>query len=176
MIDFIPNDRPANYPVKIPDSLPPKLWNIFFLEGEINSFLRIHFAEKKKVVHYGHGKPNSINPEQLVSVLKPIYIRGFRHFIILSVSGFFKRHQVPFDISQKIVKELTIKDEEQSSRLYSLREVYMSSPGKKIPGLPKLLEIIKTEARDGRITEETAKTTISQLENVASKGTFKKEV
>ncbi|MEM0135771.1 MAG: hypothetical protein QXU18_11220 [Thermoplasmatales archaeon] len=174
-IDFVPNDRPESYEIRIPgpDSLPSKLWNISFLENELNAYLRIHFTEKKKSIQYDPGKSISVNPEQLVSVLKPIYIRGFRHFIILSVSGFFKRHQVPFDISQKIVRELTIKDEEQSSRLYSLREVYRSSPGKKIPGLPKLLEIIKTEVKEGKISKEIAKTTISQLESIASKNTLK---
>ncbi|MEM3688250.1 MAG: hypothetical protein QXP59_03930, partial [Saccharolobus sp.] len=74
---------------------------------------------------------------------------------------------------QKIVRELTIKDEEQSSRMYSLREIYRSGPDKKIPGLPKLFEIIKTEAREGKISNETAKTAISQLENINSKNTLK---
>ncbi|MEM3907720.1 MAG: hypothetical protein QXZ17_12820 [Nitrososphaerota archaeon] len=175
MIDSIPDDRPESYEIKIPgpDSLPPKLWDISFMEAEINSFFKIYFAEKKKVVHYGPGKPISVNPEQLVSALKPIYIRGYRHFVILSISGFLKRHQVPLNIAQKVVEGLTVKDEEKASRLYSLREVYRSSLDKKIPGLPHLLEIIKTEAREGKISEETERTSISELKSIVSKNMLK---
>ncbi|MEM3860722.1 MAG: hypothetical protein QW478_15230, partial [Candidatus Micrarchaeaceae archaeon] len=173
-IDTIPDSRPANYEIRIPgpNSLPSKLWNIGFLEDELNAYLRIHFAKKEKPI-YGPGKPISVNPEQLVSVLKPIYIRGYRHFVILSISGFLKRHQVPLDTAHKVVEGLTVKDEEKASRMYSLREVYRLNLDKKIPGLPKLLEIIKTEAREGKISEKTAETTISQLKNIASKDTLK---
>ncbi|MEM3846074.1 MAG: hypothetical protein QXU98_10280 [Candidatus Parvarchaeota archaeon] len=169
MIDSIPSDRPLDYPVKIPDSLPPKLWDISFLKNELNVFLKLYFTKEQKPIRYGPGKPIE-NPEKLIEILKPIYIKGFRHFIILAVSGFLKRHQIPLDIAQQIVKELAMKDEEKISRLYSLREVYRSSPDKKIPGLPKLLEIIKTEAKEGKISQEIAEGTITQLETITGKG------
>ncbi|MEM0136315.1 MAG: hypothetical protein QXU18_14010 [Thermoplasmatales archaeon] len=171
-IDFVPNDRPANYPIKIPDSLPLKLWNIGFLENEFNAYLKLHFSKKEKPIHYGPRKPIE-NPEGLVEILRPVYIKGYRHHIILALSGYLRRHQVSLEMASKIVRELAMKDEERSSRLYSLREVYGSSPDKKIPGFPKLLKIIKTEVKEGKISKETAKTTISQLENITSRNTLK---
>ncbi|MEM4067977.1 MAG: hypothetical protein QXV17_14075 [Candidatus Micrarchaeaceae archaeon] len=171
-IDFIPDIKPANYPVKIPSFLPQKLWNIGFLENELNTYLKLHFGKKEKPIHYITSKSTKPieNPERLIEILKPVYIKGFRHFIILSVSGFLKRHQIPLDIAQQIVRELTKKDEEKASRMYSLREVYRSGPGKKIPGLPKLLEIIKTEVKEGKVTREIAENVISQLETIAKGG------
>ncbi|MEM4091057.1 MAG: hypothetical protein QXQ46_10045 [Thermoplasmatales archaeon] len=168
-ISTIPDNKPIDYFIEIPSFLPPKLWDIGFLESEFNIYLKLHFGKNRKPI-YGPGKPISVNPEQLVDVLKPIYTRGFRHFTILALSGFLKRHQVPFDISQRIVKELTMKDEEKASRMYSLREIYRSSLDKKIPGLPKLLEIIKTEAKEGKISQEIAEGTITQLETITGKG------
>ncbi|MEM3860067.1 MAG: hypothetical protein QW478_11810 [Candidatus Micrarchaeaceae archaeon] len=174
MIDFIPNDRPANYPVKIPgpDSLPLKLWSINFLEDELNVYLKLHFGKNRKPI-YGPGKPISVNPEQLVSVLRPIYIRGFRHFIVLSVSGFLKRHQVPLETALKIIKELAARDEERASRIYNFTQIYKADNRKRLYGLPQLVKIIKKEMEVGKITEQIAKITISQLENIASKDTLK---
>ncbi|MEM3907858.1 MAG: hypothetical protein QXZ17_13540, partial [Nitrososphaerota archaeon] len=168
-ISTVPDNKPIDYSIEIPSFLPPKLWDIGFLESELNIYLKLHFGKNRKPI-YGPGKPISVNPEQLVDVLKPIYIRGFRHFIILSVSGFLKRHQVPLNIAQKVVEGLTVKDEEKASRMYSLREIYRSCSDRKIPGLPKLLEIIKTEAKEGKISQEIAEGTITQLETITGKG------
>ncbi|MEM4067646.1 MAG: hypothetical protein QXV17_12395 [Candidatus Micrarchaeaceae archaeon] len=168
-ISTVPDNKPIDYSIEIPSFLPPKLWDIGFLESELNIYLKLHFGKNRKPI-YGPGKPISVNPEQLVDVLKPIYIRGFRHFIILSVSGFLKRHQVPLNIAQKVVEGLTVKDEEKASRMYSLREIYRSCSDRKIPGLPKLLEIIKTEAKEGKISQEIAEGTITQLETITEKG------
>ncbi|MEM0136505.1 MAG: hypothetical protein QXU18_14965 [Thermoplasmatales archaeon] len=169
MINSIPDIGPANYEVRIPDSLPPRVWDISFMEEELNAYLKIHFAEKEKVIHYGPGKPIE-NPEQLVNVLKPIYVQGYRHHIVLSLSGYLKRHSVPLVTAQGIVKQLANRDEEFSSRLYSLREIYKADNGKRIPGLPKLIEITMKEAKEEKITQETAENVISQLEAIAGKG------
>ncbi|MEM3192763.1 MAG: hypothetical protein QW292_11935 [Candidatus Parvarchaeota archaeon] len=174
MINTIPDDRHTSYSVKVPDSLPSKVWNISFLEDELNAYLKIHFSKNEKLVHYGPGKPIG-NPERLANVLKPIYVQGYRHHIVLSLSGYLKRHSVPLVTAQGIVKQLANRDEEFSSRLYSLREIYKADNGKRIPGLPKLIEITMKEAKEEKITQETAESVISQLEAIAGKGGSKHE-
>ncbi|MEM3255648.1 MAG: hypothetical protein QW745_00760 [Thermoplasmata archaeon] len=168
----IPNDRHANYPVKIPDSLPPKLWNISFLEDELNAYLKIYFSKKEKLVHYRSGQLIE-HPEKLTEILKPVYLKGHRHFIILAFVGYLRRHQDTLDTALKIVRELAIKDEERTSRIYNLTQIYKADNNKRIPGLPRLLEIIRLEAWEGKISEETAKTAISQLEGITSKNKLK---
>ncbi|MEM3448650.1 MAG: hypothetical protein QXP38_07205, partial [Nitrososphaerota archaeon] len=169
-IDTIPDNRPVNYPIKIPDSLPPKLWDISFLENELNVFLKLYFTKEQKPIRYGHGKPISINPEQLVSVLRSIYVKGHRHHIILSVSGFLKRHQVPLDTAQKIIRELAMKDEELRSRLYSLSQTYKANVNKRLYGFPELIRIVRKEMEEGKITQGIAENVITRLESIAKGG------
>ncbi|MEM3193187.1 MAG: hypothetical protein QW292_14105 [Candidatus Parvarchaeota archaeon] len=171
-INTVPDSRSANYPVKIPDSLPPKLWNISFLENELNIYLKLHFTKKEKPVHYGPGKPIE-NPERLAEILRPIHIQGHRHHIILALSGLLRRHSVSLSTAQGIIKQLGNKDEELPSRLYNLKEIYKADNSKPLYGLPQLVKIIRKEMEEGKITEQIAKITISRLKNIASKDTLK---
>ncbi|MEM0135992.1 MAG: hypothetical protein QXU18_12340, partial [Thermoplasmatales archaeon] len=94
MIDSVPNDRPESYEIRIPgpNSLPLKLWSINFLEDELNVYLKLRFAKKEKPI-YGPGKLIE-DPEKLIEILKPVYIKGHRHHIILALSGLLRRHSV----------------------------------------------------------------------------------
>ncbi|MEM3846459.1 MAG: hypothetical protein QXV17_07715 [Candidatus Micrarchaeaceae archaeon] len=172
MIDSIPNDRPSDYPVKIPSSLPARLWDISFMETEINSFLKIRFAEKEPI-HYITSKSTKPieNPERLIEILRPVYVKGYRHYLVLSLSGFLKRHSVSLNTAQGIIKQLANKDEELPSRLYNLKEIYKADNSKRLYGLPQLVKIIRKEMEEGKITQGTAKNVISQLETIARGGT-----
>ncbi|MEM0135652.1 MAG: hypothetical protein QXU18_10605 [Thermoplasmatales archaeon] len=59
---------------------------------------------------------------------------------------------------------------ELSSVFYSLNKVYKVKKGERVPGSPKLLEIVKVEANIGKTTQETLEGTISQLGTMARKG------
>ncbi len=163
-IDSIPDTKPSGYDIKIPDSLPPSLWDISFMKDELITFLRAHFTKKARPVHYKDGKPLD-NPQRLIEILRPVYVKGYRHDVVSTISGYLRRHKVSLDLSQKIISELTKQDEEKSSRLYSLKEIYKLDQDKKIPGLPKLKEIIEREYKSGIISEDIAESTISQLDN-----------
>jgi len=165
-ITFIPQEKPDNYEVVIPDSLPEKLWDLSFMTDELNAFLQVHFRRSKASIIYGPGKPIE-NPESFIDILRPAYIKGYRHWIILSLSGHFKRHKVEFGKASNIVRELASKDEELSSRLYSVKEIYKANANKRIPGLPKLIEIIKEEVRDGELNQDIANSIISKLKGGA---------
>jgi hypothetical protein len=58
---------------------------------------------------------------------------------------------------------LHYKDEELSSRIYSLREIYKPDRSKKIPGLPKLISIINEEVEGMIIEKRKANSVIEQL-------------
>jgi len=161
-IAFIPDKRPENYEVVIPDRLPEKRWNLSFMKDELNAFLQVHFKKSTKPIIYGKGKPLE-NPEEFVEILKPAYIKNYRHKIISSLSGHLKRHQIQKDEAIKIVRELAKGDEELSSRLYTVKEIYKSDESKRIPGLPKLIEIINEEIRDGKLSPDIANSIIFKL-------------
>jgi len=161
-IESIPENKPESYPSVIPDKLPPKLWDLSFMKDELNAFLQVHFNKSIKPVNYSPGKSLE-NPESLTEILRPAYIKGYRHWIVSSLSGYLKRHQVQFDKANHIVRELAKGDEELSSRLYTVKEIYKADKSKRIPGLPKLIEIIKEEVKDGKLSQDIADSIISKL-------------
>jgi len=165
-IESIPENKPESYPVVMPDKLPPKLWDLSFLKDELNAFLQIHFKKTANPKNYGPGKPLE-NPESLTEILRPAYIKGYRHWIVSSLCGHFKRHQVQFDKANHAVRELAKGDEELSSRLYTVKEIYKADKSKRIPGLPKLIEIINEEVRDGKLNQDIANSIISKLKGGA---------
>jgi hypothetical protein len=162
-IDSIPTNRPSGYYVKVPNSLPSSLWDLSYMREELNTFLRAHFTKKARPIRFKDGKPLD-NPERLIEILRPIYIRGYRHNIISAASGYLRRHAISLELSQKIINELVKNDEEKSSRLYSLKEIYKLDQNKKIPGLPKLKEIIEREYKSGIISKEIAESVTTQLD------------
>jgi len=165
-IESISENKPENYPVVIPDKLPPKLWDLSFMKDELNAFLQVHFKKSTEPIIYGPGKPIE-NPERFTDILRPAYIKGYRHWIVLSLSGYFKKHKVEFGKASNIVRELASKDEELSSRLYNVKEIYKANANKRIPGLPKLIGIINEEVKDGKLNQDIANSIISKLKGGA---------
>ncbi len=164
MIHEIPDNRPENYETVIPEALPPKKWDLKFMEDEINVFFQIHFRPLK-LINYGSAMPIE-NPEKLIDILRPAYNKGYRHHLVSALSGFLWRHKVPIETAVKIIKDLGSKDDELSSRIYTLREIYKADKSKKIPGLPKLLSIIKEETDKGFISKDTADEIDNKLREV----------
>jgi hypothetical protein len=162
----IPDERPENYEVVIPDSLPEKLWDLSFMTDELNAFLQVHFKKSTAPIIYGSGKPIE-KPERFIDILRTAYIKGYRHRIVSSLSGHLKRHQVQFDKANSMIRELAKGDEELSSRLYTVKEIYRADENKRIPGLPKLIEIINEEVRDGKLNQDIANSIISKLKGGA---------
>jgi len=165
-IESIPENKPENYPVVVPGKLPPKLWDLSFMTNELNTFLQVHFRKPINPANYSPGKPIE-DPERFIDILRPAYVKGYRHRIVSSLSGHFKRHQVQFDRANSMIRELAKKDEELSSRLYTIREIYKADDKKRIPGLPKLIEIINEEVRDRKLNQDIANSIISKLKGGA---------
>jgi len=161
-ITFIPQEKPDNYEVVIPDHLPEKLWDLSFMTNELNAFLQVHFKKSTAPIIYGPGKPIE-DPERFIDILRPAYIKGYRHRIVSSLSGHFKRHKVQLDRANSMIRELAKGDEELSSRLYSVKEIYRANESKRIPGLPKLIGIINEEVKDGKLSPDLANSIILKL-------------
>ena len=161
-ITFIPQEKPDNYELVIPDRLPEKRWDLSFMKDELDAFLQIHFKKSAKPIIYDPGKPID-DPESLIDILRPAYIKGYRHRIISSLSGYFKRHKIELGKVSSIVRELAKRDEELSSRLYTVKGIYKADESKRIPGLPKLIEIINEEVRDGKLRPDLANSIVLKL-------------
>lgn len=149
MLDGIPDEKPVYYDVVVPFRLPPKLWDLSKWENEINTFLSIRYAETQKQVYPQTGR--QFDPEPLKDILKPIFIPGYRHWIVLSLSGWFKRHSIPEAQALDIMRALNPNDRMPNKTSSTVREVYQSQENDRIPGLPKLLTIISEQASKGKI-------------------------
>ncbi len=159
----IPEEKPKFYDILIPKSLPSRLWDLSPFLSEIQAMLKVHYAPKPVKV-YGAGKPFNVDP--LVEILKPVYIPGHRHFIVLAVSGWLKRHGIPEYKTIEIVRALNPHDGTPAKTARTVHEVYRAAPENKIAGLPYLLNIIGEMAVNGRITGELAKETTDALNRV----------
>lgn len=162
MIGTVPDERPQYYDILIPSALPPRLWNLARFEKELNAFLRIHFTPKfPSVVVYGSGRP--FDPEPLKEILKPVFIPGYRHFMVLAISGWLKRHGIPEHKALEVVRALNPHDQTPAKTAGTVYEVYKAGPESKVAGLPYLLNIINGLALSGQIPGKTAKDVMKAL-------------
>lgn len=162
MISNVPEEKPKYYDISVPSMMPSKLWNLSRFESEINAFLKVHYEIRQKRVYRFFGKP--IDPEPLKEVLMPVFIPGYRHFIVMSLAGWLRRHSVPEEKTRDIVRALSSYDKTPAKTSWTIREVYNSKETERIPGLPKLIEIVNLIRRDGKISESTATGVIDTLE------------
>jgi hypothetical protein len=167
-IESVPEEKPLYYEIKVPYNLPPKLWDISFMEEEINAYLQIHFRHCDQVHHNGRGKPFST--DGIVSVLRPAYIQGFRHYIVLSLAGWLWRHSIPMETCMHIVRQLNPDDRTPGKTIATVHDVYGTSRGVKVAGYRKLTEIIREEAVQGRISAEIEEHVIAGLRKIARGG------
>jgi len=164
MIDDIPEDKPQYYDITIPDRLPPSTWNLREFTDEINGFLQIHY-KPKPVVRYAQGNP--FNPEPLIDVLKPIYIPGHRHMLVLCIAGWFKRHGITELQTREIIRQLNPHDLSPAKTMGTIKGVYKASETDKIPGFHKLISIIDGMVIQNEISVSIAEQVKMSLKNIS---------
>lgn len=162
MINEIPEERPRYYDIVVPSKLPSKFWDLSAFENEINAFLKVHYSSKPKPVYRPSGRP--IDPEPLKEILRPVFIPGYRHWIVMSLAGWLKRHSVPEGKTLEIVRALNPHDLTPGKTAWTVREVYRSGEQGRIPGLPFLIDLISKMAAGGRISGVMASETSEALE------------
>ncbi|MHB8560693.1 MAG: hypothetical protein ACYDAP_05940 [Thermoplasmataceae archaeon] len=160
MIDDIPEDKPQYYEITIPDRLPPSTWNLSRFTIEINSFLRIHY-KSKPVFQYNQGKP--FNPEPLIDILRPVYIPGHRHMLVLCIAGWLKRHGITETDALRIIKEINPHDKTQENPKHTVHDIFTAPETARIPGLPKLISVIRDEITHGEISHVVGEDAINAL-------------
>jgi len=161
-IHEIPHEKPQYYDIHVPDSLPPKLWNLSQFEKEINAFLKLRFSPKPTRTLPTSGRP--IDPEPLKDILRSVFIPGYRHFMVLAISGWLKRHGIPEAKALEVVRALNPQDATPAKTEGTVHEVYRSGPERKTAGLPYLLKIVNEMALSGKIPEKTARDVTKALE------------
>jgi len=164
-IDSIPDVKPVDYGLSIPGGLPPERWNLAFLEREVNAYLSLHF---KSMPEYSPGvKLKPFSTDGLADILRPVFIEGFRHYIVLSLAGWLWRHGVSMEACRDVVRQLNPDDRTPGKTMATVKEVYRSRQGTRVAGYTKIIEIIRAEAMQGRITATTAETAIAGLRKIA---------
>jgi len=167
-IESIPEERPGAYDIKIPERPPAKPWNISFLEKEVNIYLPIRFKPAR--VYDPDTKLKPFSTDGLVDILKPVYIKGYRHYMVLFLAGWLWRHNISMEACLDVVRQLNPDDKAPSKTMATVKEVYRSRQGDKIAGYRKLTEIVQEEAVQGKITAETAEAVIQGLRKIAGEG------
>ena len=154
MIHEILDEKPAFYDVVIPDKLPLKTRNLYRFESENKTFLKVRYSAHAKTVYHNSGR--KIDPKPLKEILKPVYIRGYRHWIVLSWAGWLKRHSVPEPGTLAVVKALDLDDSAPSKTKATIQNVYRAREDDRVPGLSKLVSVLDKEARDRKIPANMA--------------------
>lgn len=165
-IHSISDEKPSKYEVRVPDSLPP-LWDITFLQDELNAYFKIHFTRKEPNISY-YNFTQLTAPEKLIETLRPVYIPNYRHSIIFSVSGIFKKHGVEYDKAKQLIRRLANPDPTPLKTSYTIKEVYRQSNPRKIPGITRLKEVVKQEINDGKITPSVAEDVLNKVREALS--------
>jgi len=164
-IESVPEERPDAYDIRIPERPPEKPWNISFLENEINLYLSIHFKHVQDFNPNAKLKP--FDTRTIGEILKPVFIRGYRHYIVLALAGWMWRHRIPMEACLDVVRQLNPDDRTPGKTMVTVRDVYQSRQGVKVAGYRKLIEIIRAEAAQGKITAETSEDVIKGLRKIA---------
>jgi len=164
MVEDIPEDKPQYYEIIIPDRLPSSTWNLSRFTSEINSFLRIHYRPMP-VFQYNQGKP--FDPSPLVDILKPIYIPGHRHMLVLCIAGWLKRHGIAEARTIEIIRHLNPHDLTPTKTMSTIKGVYKASETDKIPGFHKLISVIDGMVIQNEISVSIAEQVKMSLKNIS---------
>ena len=161
MIRDIPENRPEYYDIEVPAKLPPKFWDLSIFVDSVNGWLKNRYKTKPARIVRAKGRP--FDPEPLKDILKPVFIPGYRHFMVLAISGWLKRHGIPEHKALEIVRALNPHDATPAKTTNTVHEVYKAGPESKVAGLPYLLNIINGLALSGQIPANTARDVANAL-------------
>ena len=114
------------------------------------------------IIEPGEGRKltqHEIN--QIVELLKKYYIRGFRDYIVLYLTGWLYKSNIAYESAEKIIMALAEEDEEKQHRLLVLRRTYHDLPPERSPedikGKAGLQETLEQVNETKGITSEEAR-------------------
>lgn len=171
MLKSIPDDKPDYYDIAIPGSLPIERWKLSQFSKAINGFLQIHFKPHESYFT-GVGRP--ISTKDIPAILKPIFIPGHRHAIVMALTGWLKRHGISESEALRIIKEINPTDKTQENPKRTIHDIFTAPDTARIPGLPKLISIIRDETTHGEISHVIGEDAIHALDRIMSEEVIEK--
>lgn len=105
------------------------------------------YQSKEDTSQHAQINLNDDQIEFICELLSPHYRRGYRHHLVYGLSGLLHRYNVAVDSSTLLIKNLSIDDEEQESRLLILNTTYQKT-SKEVSGYQYLLSVLENVATD----------------------------
>lgn len=162
-LDAIPEDKPQYYDIQIPKEMPLNLWNLSSWSSYINRFLSDHFKPRESHP-MTNGRP--ISTKDIPAILKPVFIPGHRHAMVMAVSGWLKRHGISESDVLRIFKEIHPHDKTPGKTKVTIHDIFIAPETARVPGLPKLISIIRDEMAHAEISNVVGEDAVHALERI----------
>jgi hypothetical protein len=113
--------------------------------------------------------------EEIVNLLEPVYVPGYRHNLVVSLIGFLYKNRFGKDVAEKIVGKLAeiTDDEEIGNRLYQVWWHYdggrfkeLEERGIKPKGISGIAEVLDFQIEEGRIDESYKYLVLEKLQTL----------
>jgi len=148
--------------------------------SEIPKWLKEKLVERdKKEREIKEEKPEKILRErvieEIVSLLEPVYVPGYRHNLVVSLIGFLYKNGFGKETAEKIVGKLAeiTDDEEIGNRLYQVWWHYdggrfkeLEERGIKPKGITGIAEVLDSQIEEGRIDESYKYLVLERLQTL----------
>jgi hypothetical protein len=90
-------------------------------------------------------------------ILKPYYIKGWRHEFVLYLSGWLRKEGIAIESARKIVEGLAEVDEELHDRIATLKDTYIKETLDQVKGYQGLLEIFEAQLGSADLAQQILK-------------------
>jgi hypothetical protein len=162
-IAAIPDEKPQYYDIRIPNEMPSSRWNLSSWSSHINRYLSECFKPRESYP-MTDGRP--ISTRDIPAILKPVFIPGHRHAIVMTLTGWLKRHGISESDVQRIVKEIHTQDKTPGKTKATIHDVFIAPETARVPGLPTLISLIREESAQSAISPVIAEDAIYGLERL----------
>jgi hypothetical protein len=166
-INGIPEDKPQYYDIRIPNEMPSGQWNLSSWSGHINRYLSDHFKPRES---YPISDGHPISTKDIPAILKPVFIQGHRHAIVMALTGWLKRHGISETDALGIVREIHPHDKTPGKTKATIHDIYIAPETARVPGLPKLSSIIRDEIAHDEISNVVGEDAIHALGRIMTEG------
>jgi hypothetical protein len=118
------------------------------LVNGINPILLTRTQIEKIIDLFSKNNDTANDLSQIIEILEPHYNNGIRNDLVLYLSGWLRKLDVPLEAAEELINELAKEDEEKGNRIRTLHDTYKKQDLDEIAGYSglKLLTYDCTEA------------------------------
>lgn len=102
---------------------------------------------------------------KILEVIQPLYLQGYRDYIVMYLSGWLYKSQIDYESAKEIIEILAEKDEEKRERLRVLERTYLNIQPEKIKGKTGLQEVLNDILISKGLSTEEAESKTLQILN-----------